>query len=109
MLWRKVRGDRYRVRRTVRVAIVDHQLRDVGSVLVRHERRLHSAWIGKHRYASAWLADQRPFERERIAIGIAGLAAVQSHGLVHQCGLVRPRIGHRRGIDGSNGQSETLQ
>ncbi len=68
-------------------AVVDDQLRDIGARLIGHEGRRGRGWIVESRGARRRPRRDRPAERQRIAVRIAGRAAVEMHNRSHRNGL----------------------
>ena len=91
--------------RTIQHAVVDNELGDIVACDIGHESRHDRRWIREYRRATGWYGRQVPLKDQRItriAIRIAGRAAIQLDRIADIHHLVGPRIGYRAWVNCCN-------
>ena len=88
------RADGDGIRDARQLPVINHELDRVGAWLVDRERRIHRGAIRQDRGAAVGFFGKGPSKSERIAVAVAGGAAVQVDGRAHRGGLIRAGLRH---------------
>jgi hypothetical protein len=89
-------------RGAVDAAVVDDQLGDVGAGEIGGEAGPDAARVAEHGLAGGGTREQRPAEGQRVAIDVAGAAAVEGDDGAERDRLVGTGMGDRRRVFGAD-------